>query len=206
MAKRRAEECENSKITVFFTQVEGSNETLQQAMQAIMGAVVGATGGLPPARKSVANLAVVKASRAESEGNEIEDEPIDAVEVSAPKVRVRTAARTQVRSPDIVDLDLDSSPTLEEYFKPVADTAAVNRYILIAYWLKRNRNIEEVTVDHIFTCFKRMNWSVPSVPLQPLIDAKSKKKAFGSGTSRGAYKLNHIGENIARKLLGEIPK
>jgi hypothetical protein len=115
---------------------------------------------------------------------------------SAPKSRSKT-----VRSPEVVDLDLTTgSMSLEQFCQSKNPDADHKKYAVIAFWLKKYRNMPVVTADHIHTCYLHMNWHTPRSPAQPLRDLKSRHRWFNKGEGVGEYAINHIGDNEVSKM------
>lgn len=50
--------------------------------------------------------------------------------------------------------------------------------------------VAEITADHVFTCFKVLNWTPhPANYAQVLSDLKRKQKSFDKGDTTGGYKM-----------------
>jgi hypothetical protein len=125
------------------------------------------------------------------------DEPsvVDAIPI-APK---HPRPRRSPKAPDIVQLDMNSHMSLEN-FAAGKDVGSQNKkYLISAAWLKEHRSINAVNAGHIYTCFRSIGWSV-NIPdfWQPLRDLKAKK--FFSKNDAGEYEINHIGLDYVNKL------
>lgn len=107
------------------------------------------------------------------------------------------------RSPVVLpDLDCKGGdPPLAELFAKHSVEGTTKRYLVIADWLKKNKQIDEVSMDHIHTCFRAMGWNTPDDAGSPL---RSMLRAgwFGKGSKRGFFKINHIGEGEVMKMFG----
>lgn len=77
--------------------------------------------------------------------------------------------------------------------------STANKTLLIAAWLQKHLNIDEIGADHINTCFRFMGWDVPADPTAPLRGMKL-QGWFNSGSLKGLYKITHIGLNEVDKL------
>ena len=89
---------------------------------------------------------------------------------------------------------------LLEQKKPDGD---IKRYLVITYWLKKYRNIEEVTMDHAYTCYRHMGtgWQVPGDAAAPFRAMKGKHYGWmKAGSAKGAYVINHLGENEVGRM------
>ena len=115
---------------------------------------------------------------------------------SSSKVRSKT-----YRTPEVLELDLSAGDVpFQTFCESKGPESDWDKYLLVAWWLKKNLDISEITSAHIYTCYKFMKWQVPRDIPQPLRDMKSKKSWFSKCADRGAYALNHIGENEVSKM------
>lgn len=109
------------------------------------------------------------------------------------------------RSPEIIDVDFVNNETpLKQFLARARVTEATpvqRRYLAIAHWFKNHAGTPEVTMDHAHTAFRHMGWNTPADASQPLRDMKQKQKWMGKGEAKGAYKINHIGENVVNEML-----
>ena len=96
------------------------------------------------------------------------------------------------------DLDVQSvTPSLRDFCQGKNLDSDFKRYLVISAWLKEHAKVEEITIDHIYTCYRAMGWHPPRDVSQPLRDMKNKQGWFSKGKSRGSYMINHVG-------LGEV--
>lgn len=114
----------------------------------------------------------------------------------------RARRRYAPRTPNILsDVDLASGQMpLKTFAEQKSPSETLDRYAVIAAWFKAHRNLDEVTADHMYTCFKFLGWPSPDDVGQPLRDLKSKKRWFDKGTGKGGYKINIIGMNAVDKM------
>jgi hypothetical protein len=198
MAKSKNANGTPGKMTVMLFQLEGDNATLQDGLRTITAAVsrVIPAGGRAALQSAVAGLPA-PASESETTGDDDVPELVD-VAATQPEA-VRPAARS-FRSPTVLDIDLNN-PSLSEFLAPHADQSVNRRYLLAAYWLKAHRDIPEVSMDHIHTCFRHMDWDTPKSAAQPLRDMKSADGWFHKGEQKGHYKINHVGENEVQRIV-----
>lgn len=198
--KKIREEISTGKLTVMVFQLEGADGTLQEGLRDISEALRNVLAHRTGTRTLPASTAAQLAAPVDNL-----ESPAD--EDAAATTEATTGATTQTRvrgfrSPQIVDIDLKSGDEPLEAFLSAHDPQEVKtRYLLVAYWLKKHRQLEEVTPDHIHTCFRHMGWETPRHAAQPLRDMKSKDQWFHKGQARGAYQLNHVGENAADRIL-----
>ena len=78
----------------------------------------------------------------------------------------------------------------------------MEKYAVIAAWFKEHLNIEEMSIDHVFTAYKSLGWQaqLPADPAQTFRNLKSNKHWFESGSQRGNYKINWNGLNAVHKM------
>ncbi len=101
------------------------------------------------------------------------------------------------------DLDLTKAT------KPLADfiaekgnaTEIMDRYIVIAVWLKEHMGVDEFKIDHIWTAYHALGWKAqfPENHSQPLRDLKSKKN-FVTKEKGVGYKVSWPGEQYVAKM------
>jgi hypothetical protein len=117
-----------------------------------------------------------------------------------PVARAR-AQRKPPKTPNVVEMDMKSDVSLAEFANGKDAGSHHKRYMIAATWLKEHRGIDAVTADHIYTCYKSMNWpaNVPDFA-QPLRELKS-AKLFGQ-PGKGLYAINHIGVEKVKSLGG----
>jgi hypothetical protein len=134
-----------------------------------------------------------------------EHEPEELVlEEESPTETPRTAgkARAKTSNPKVLaDLDLDAG---ELSFRAFAEQkgppkSALARYLLVAYWCKKYRDISAITQDHVYTGYKKMGWGTGSKDfIQPLRD----NARFGRGDfSPPNFTINHIGEDFVENKI-----
>ena len=72
------------------------------------------------------------------------------------------------------------------------------KYLICAAWLKEHRNVDAVSPEHIYTCFRSIGWptNIPDFA-QPLRELKSRK--FFTQPEKGLYAINHIGLDYVKK-------
>jgi hypothetical protein len=201
----------HGKVTVFFAQVEGNNDTLQSALVTIAEAVEKA-GGRPgisraavpqvlargPARDASTHSTEAADTSAEERLEDAAAE--DLIEPATPGNKPRSQ-RNPV-TPNIVELDLISGnlPLKTFITQKGSPEETTKRYLLIAHWLKEERKIDSITCDHIYTCYRHLNWSVPSDIGITLRNGKS-RGIFNKAGTKGAYMINHIGQNRVNEMV-----
>jgi uncharacterized protein YjhX (UPF0386 family) len=129
-----------------------------------------------------------------------EEEPEPAIE-PAPQPKPRDgAAKKKLRTPQPVPgLEFTSGPkSLKDYLEEQQPDGDAKRYLAMTWWLREYRQIAEVGADHIYSCYRSMNWNVPDDVLS--VFRRLKRQAWvEKGSDPGHYKVNHIGEGQLRK-------
>jgi hypothetical protein len=199
MSKRRPDQPDVSKMKFMFFEIEGNDETLQEGFRAINTALRGMAGRHDGGDHAKALQAIEPLPV----GPELSKEDLsEAEEAGERPSRSRNSKQRILRSPDVLDLDLLSGDVPLKAFLDRCNTEdTTKKYLLIAYWLKQYRNIQEVSMDHIHTGFRHMGWQTPKDAAYPLRIMKSQNQWFHKGEQKGYYKINHIGENQVVKLL-----
>ena len=196
MAKKDEFKTGRSKITVMMFQLEGTDETLREGIRTIgqaLGTVLKPLQVIPAKLNNVGEGDAAIAPETPDLFESEENPPDNGVEQ-------RDTRTAKPRSPTILDLDIKSAKTPLKDFcegKKVGDSDS-DRYLAIAFWLKENLSIAEVTMDHIHTCYRFLNWQTPTDASSPLRNGKQ-QGWFTKGKAKGAYILNHVGDN---KVMG----
>ena len=100
-------------------------------------------------------------------------------------------------TPDVLDLDLTSERSLEDFANEHTPNSELEKNLVVAAWFKEHRDTSAITAAHVYTAYRALGWSVGfedfSWPLRAL-----KKDKLMSSPSRGEYSINHLG--IAKVL------
>lgn len=199
MAKRKPhDDSSSSKMTVMFFQLEGSDATLQEGFRTITSAL---SQALPQSQSAIpGRISPPRLSGPRDDACEPETDVFEVPSVTTPTSN--GSRKRSLKSPIVLDLDLTSGETpLAEFLNDHPTQRTSKRYLMIAYWFKHHRTIEEVSADHIHTAFRHMSWQTPKDAIQPIRDMKCKMQWFHKGETKGHYKINHVGENEVQKLL-----
>ncbi len=194
------------KMTVIHFETESDNLTLQENIRAISHTLTRAPTSshrviLPATQLTSGNSSAEVVQEIEEQDAVEEDGLVSPIASQAAK---RKGAARQYPTPQAVDLDLTSGDMpLKKFFEEKSPDGDIKRYLAIAYWLRKYRNIEEVTMHHAYTCYRHMGtgWQVPPDAAAPL--RAMKRKQYGwmrAGSTKGAYAINHLGENEVEKM------
>jgi hypothetical protein len=108
------------------------------------------------------------------------------------------------RAPKFMDeLDLTQArKSIEDFMAEKGNPSETNdRYIVVAVWLKEQMQIEELTINHIYTVFDNLGWKsqIPVNHSQPLRDLKTKRHFLTKEKDTG-YKVNWQGIQYVAKM------
>jgi hypothetical protein len=192
------------KMTVIHFETESDNETLQENIRSIAQTL---SRALTPQQTRIvhAPAQLTSGNGATAEQTQDGEDFVDALDSdfetpTASKSKAKSTAVRQLRSPTLLDLDLTSGDvpfkTFMEQKKPAGDN---KRYLVVAQWLKTYLNIDEITMDHVYTCYRSLNWNVPDDAAAPLRSIKA-KAWMRKGTTKGAYAITHIGEGVVNDM------
>jgi hypothetical protein len=191
------------KVTFVMFQVEGDDETLQQGFRAMEQAFqrLGSPTPVYSLPVTTTNF-LTKGEKPDAGRVEAEDaEPATESEYSVPEVIVGNGHKTtkprKYTQPNFLsDLELTAG---QESFKDYAtkkDPKSDNhKYLVAARWLQLHKNIDIVTIDHIFTCFQAMKWPSQKDVGQPF-RVMTKNNSYFQKNGKG-WKLTHVGGDAA---------
>ena len=103
------------------------------------------------------------------------------------------------------DLDLsgnNSKSSLKDFMEEKNPSSNVHKTATFVYYLQMILGIDGITIDHIFTCYKSMNYRIPNNLQQNLTDTSSSKYGY-INRKDGKYSLTNIGTNFIEH---DLPK
>jgi hypothetical protein len=188
------------KLRVIDFEIDASDATLQDTLSNIVTAIGRGTGfhrvhdqkQLPQASEH---------STAETESTFKQHEQADETEPKRGK-SIRDRKSWSARSPKVLD-DLkinEAKDPLKDYIERKRPDGNNERYLAIAGWLKENFGLREITMDHVHTCYRHLGWQTPKDASAPLRAMTNQNEWFTKAKTKGAYALNHVGENIIMKM------
>jgi hypothetical protein len=187
---------DKGKIRVFLFELEGTNETLLESVRSITGAL---KGTFTPTTKIVRLLAkpdqpsqpsvddaLVEVIEELDEGDSVSPEESDFKPRPAKVKKPR-----KIYTPNVIELDLSLGTTPFRKFAEAKNPGKhVDKYLVIAAWLKEFLGIDEIKADHIYTCYKFMKWNSPK---DVGLTLRATPTYFGKGSADGVYVINHLG-------------
>jgi hypothetical protein len=191
------------EMTVIHFKTKSSNKTLEENVRAIANTLTKALA--PPTRVITVppppQLAGANGNGAIPAGELIDDvdDYIDANSTdSKPAKQPRArAARKVPPTPNILnDLGLDEGEVTFKDFVKQKDISNQNKkYLVVAAWFKKYKGIDEITPDHIFTCFQYMEWKYPIDMGKPFRNMKDTKSYFDNGEKPNHWAITIVGLN-----------
>ena len=196
MPKKEEPRAGRSKMTVMVFQLDGSDQTLQEGIRTISGAI---QGMVRPAR--ALPLQVGAPIPPGEEAEPVVEEIIEPNGNDTEPVQNGEPRRSASPRPPQILPDLKvSADELNEYCESKkVGSKDTRKYLAIAGFLTNRMSISSVTQDHIYTCYRLMNWNTPTDAGSPLRSLK-RKGYFQKADDVGAYTLNHVGENAIRDM------
>jgi len=208
---------EKSKVVFIYLEAEGSTPAIQESLHQIATSLKtrNAAGsrvlpsGLPPGRDAARKPgSVPRREESQLAFSELVPPEEDAVvEPSTPEdppsARTGTSTRSQKRTypqPKVVEgLEITSGNLpFKDFVQQKKPSGHHAKYLVIAFWLKDCRGMSNITVDHVYTCYRFMNWSTPPDMGDPF--RKLKKKSFFISREDGVFSLSNVGENKVNEM------
>lgn len=183
-------------------ELEGLNSTIEESVKNIVHSL-SRTSTIPTrvlSAKPAASAGLPPDDKGGHEDLEPEMEAIREMDTSNDNGHLSAPARSKAsrRYTDpkfLSNLDLDSG---EMPFKTFAEQQAPKsdnrKYIVIAAWLKKHRDMDTVSPDHIYTCNQKMAWKTQKDVGQPF--RYMKKKSYFETAGRNQWKITHIGLDL----------
>src|SRR5258708_25990617 len=188
--------------------MDGGTDALAEGLKSLASAISRGTPVAVPSRTLSAPKATPTSTAVESPQEELRfpseetdslagNEETASASPASSEVAERPKPRRTPRTPNVLNnLDIKTGQiSLAEFVEQKKPQSVHDKYAVIAAWLKENRDLPEITGDHIYTCFRLLNWSSPDDVDQVLREIKHAKKWFEKGDGKGAYKINIVGLN-----------
>jgi hypothetical protein len=220
MAKRdeqKAKSTGNGQNTVqgfvFGINLKGTESVVMEGIKAFTQAMEksGVTLGPPVIRPALAsgpqrqNGAAVIDQEPEQIVDELAEEESTTVE---PEEDIEATASTTERKrrippdPKVVnDLDITAGPTpLKTFVEQKGPRKTQDRLVVVATWLKKHKNYEEITRDHLYTCYQQLgggsgDWKAPNDFDTYMRTLANRKSWFEPGTGPASFKVTIIATN-----------
>ena len=211
MAKRGGDDSgpEKGKIRIFFAEVEGNNQSLQDALKTVVAAMnrPGLTAVRIPANNQNALTGqpnVVPQEQTDTEDGEVET-TAEVNDGPAPVRRRGTGAKSDrnvgIKLVPNLDFHPDDKPTLKQFFSEKAPKTDMEQSLVIGYYLQHMLDLPAFGPGHILTGFKEVQKPVP-VDLKGTIRNLRSMKVWVNFSSIEEIALTTQGENYVEHTLG----
>jgi hypothetical protein len=190
------------EMTVIHFKTSSSNKTLEENVRAIANTL---TRALAPPTRVVTVQAPAQIAGHNGNGaaavTGVVDEPADYIDVDADEKPAKQARQRGARKPPptpniLNDLGLDDAEVTFKDFVQQKDISSQNKkYLVVAAWLRKYKGVNEITPDHIFTCFQYMNWKYPNDMGKPFRNMKDTKSYFDNGEQPNHWAITIVGLN-----------
>lgn len=198
-----------ARIRLVILEAEAPDGDLTQLTTAVQNALRSPENA--PARRSITTITPrnsVPNDRSEPdetvevEMHEAEDQAGAEENGSQPIRQAVSRPRKPPRTPKVLDLDLASGVSFDEFARSKSPSSDHKRYLVVAAWFKLHRQTDAITTDHVYTCYRGIKWPSNIVDFnQPLRDLKA-RQLMTSG-AKGQYSINHLGLAEVDKLNAE---
>jgi hypothetical protein len=197
MAKTFSEDKGKVKFRFVEFELEGLNSTIEESIQNIVNSM--SRGATPQFRAVSSTKPLIQgpAGAGENGHAETEFQPQDGeIEQDDSGEEVRSPSpkgpRHYTMPKFLSTLDLDSgNPSFKTFAEQQNPKSDNRKYIVIAAWLKKNRNIDVVSTDHIYTCNQKMGWKTQRDVGQPF--RQLRKKSYFEAGGRNQWIITHVG-------------
>jgi hypothetical protein len=172
-------------------------QAIQNALRPMSGPVIAGRSAPPPQRLSSPPTEIDEALVDEADAPPIKD-----AEVATSNLSSRSKSIRKLRTPKVIEVDLASDPSFASFAEIKKPTSDMMRFLVVAAWFKQHRQIDAITVDHVYTCYRAVKWPSGIDDFsQPLRDLK--RRQLLEKKARGNYAINHLGLAEVDKLEGK---
>ncbi|MCB1806448.1 MAG: hypothetical protein KDJ99_15265 [Candidatus Competibacteraceae bacterium] len=214
MAKRTSEATsggDKAKVRVFFAEVEGNNESVQEALKTMVSAMSRPVRVVTDTRGNGKESFLLESNDVE-QAVEVLDEPFD-VETSPENSTPSAARRTRGTGikkdrnaglqlvPDLNFRPQDKQP-LKEMFQqkgPENDTEAA---LLFVYYLQHVMASDKISASHVMTAFKEVGKAIPADIRQTIRNIK-KTRMWVNFSDLDDIKMTTQGDNYVEHEMGK---
>jgi hypothetical protein len=198
----------------FGINLEGSENVVMEGIKAFTQAMTQSGGVLAPpvvrpvltdGGKTAAPAAVI--DQVEEPDTRVEEIPEmeSAAEVEETPGSVTERKRRIPPDPKVIhDLDITAGPVpLKTFVEQKAPHKSQDRIVVVAVWLKKYKNYDEIGRDHLYTCYQQMggtgDWKSPN-DFEPLLRQLGKRKGWFDKGTGDAFKVTIVASNYVDGL------
>ena len=115
------------------------------------------------------------------------------------KARGTYKRKTTYRTPKVVEITLDKSPSLKDFVAHHPPSSLTDKHLVILGWAEECSDLDALNVDQVYTAFRHLGWPSHQKDFsQPLRDLK--KRQLIEGSAKDGFKINHIGRGRVEEL------
>ena len=108
--------------------------------------------------------------------------------------RIKTS-RKPIKQDTYKATDDINTKNLKEFYAEKSPGTKYESNTVFVYFLEKKQNIQKITIDHLYTCYKLVGVKVPKALRQSLVDTAFHKK-YISTKDLNAIKVAIVGENL----------
>jgi len=111
----------------------------------------------------------------------------------------QSSTKKSVTQPRMLATLLDSKEevdSLRTYFEEKRPITHIDTFAVLTLWLRNNKNMNDASIDEIWTLYKILSVRPPKSLIQTFRDGKSKKSFFESSDQSGRYFITSYGETF----------
>jgi hypothetical protein len=204
---------DKAEVEFLYLKVKGGSHALQEAVRTFANTLTRSQPARPvlPAATSLAHRVPTANDPVPVEEQQPSLFGRDAasdVDVGATGEEIETATPARARVPRprpipeiIPDLDIMLGDVpLKEYAEKKGPQTDFDKTLVVASWLREYKNVNSISVSHVFTCFSGMGWRIPPDLSGPLRDLAKRKRQFLKGDGAGNYSLTIPGLNAVAQM------
>ena len=186
---------QNGKIKVFFAEIDGDNETIQQGLETVASTISKTFDSSPRTIKVIASSEMPTEQIKSIEAVEIVEEEAENIEKSEKLKRQPSSYKAPTQS-FVKDLNLRPSnqSSFRDFFESKNNSSQAEAITIAVYYLEKILEVSEISADHVYTCFKNVSYRIPKKLPQSIRDTASKKGWID--TNAGKITVTHHGENL----------
>jgi hypothetical protein len=199
---------QQEEMTVIVLKLRGDSQTLQRGFDVVSQALSSlgsrhhsVTQRQPPPLPSADGEVIDNETQHSSKEAGDEDA---AQETSVPgngKAK-RSSSAPKYKFLDDFDLSPNGKPSLKDYCTEKDPQTEQDKFLVATAWIQIHGETNPFTGDHLFTCFRAMEWDTQGDLVQRLRNSKFKKSHYDN-PGRGQWRLTNIGLEAAENIRKE---
>jgi hypothetical protein len=183
------------RIRVFFAEFEGDDETIKEGLQAISSAANKIFQSPPKIIKVLSDSTIIGNEDEILEDSQVEnEEDLNATSSSKPK---NTSSYKPPVMSIVKELNLrpEGKQSWRDFYASKQPSTQEHTITAAIYYLKCILDVDKLTPQHVFTCFKDVSVRTPKNLPQTIRDI-AKRKGWLDTSDRGNIKITNHGENF----------